>query len=97
MRTSRSSPIGLSVRRAAPRKAISASVNSGVNSMVSTGAMFTMPPNRLSTSQAAMSTAPAAPQGRIQVARKLSASRPMLSKMNSVVSTRTPPPRAIRA
>ena len=66
MSTSRSTAMPLPVHAMVARNARSRRVNSGVKSRVSTGAMFSMTLCLASTSQAAMTTAPTAPQGRIQ-------------------------------
>ena len=72
-------------------------MKSGVKSIVSTGAMFSMTLCLASTSQPAMMTAPMAPQGIIHEVRSNSTSRPMALKMNTVIPIRTPPPKAMRA
>ena len=51
------------VQTKATRNASSTAVNSGVNSRVSTGAMFSMTPCLASTSHPATTTAPTAPHG----------------------------------
>ena len=84
MRTSRSTSIPLPVHTMVTRNARSRRVKRGVNSRVSTGAMFSMTLCLASTSQPAMTTAPMTPQGRIQDSRSRSASRPMALKMNMV-------------
>ena len=55
--------MGLPVHAIVARNASSRIVNSGVNSLVSTGAMFSMTLCFASTSQDPMMTAPAAPHG----------------------------------
>jgi len=108
MRTSRceampSSPVSASAlavivcTAAAARKVSSRRVNSGVNSLVSTGAMFSMTLFLASTSHAATTTAPAAPHGRIQSSATPSIVTPIALKTPSVSATSTPPPIAMRA
>jgi hypothetical protein len=87
----------LPVHAMVARNASSRRVKSGVKISVSTGAMFSMTLCFASTSHAAMSTAPTAPQGRIQVATSHSGLMPMEVKTNPVSTISTPPPRPMRA
>ncbi len=57
--------------------------------------MFSMTPCLAPTSQAATSTAPAAPQGRIQETRAVSVSTPMVLNTPAVSPSSTPPPSPI--
>ena len=70
------------------------SANSGVNSIVSTGAMFSTTRCFDSTSHAETITAPAAPDG-ITHAATLSGFRPAGWTMAAVSAISTPPPSAI--
>ena len=97
MSTSRSTAMPLPVHAMVARNASSRRVKSGVKRSVSTGAMFSMTLCLASTSHAAMTTAPTAPQGRIQVTTSHSGFRPMELKTNAVSAISTPPPRAMRA
>ena len=95
MSVCRSTSIPLPVTAMVARNASSSRVNSGVNSRVSTGAMFSMTLCLASTSHPAMTTAPTTPQGRIQPFRSHSAFMPMDLKTNIVEAISTPPPRAM--
>ncbi len=97
MSTSRPTAMPLPVHAMVARNARSSRVNSGVKRSVSTGAMFSTTLCLASTSHAAMTTAPATPQGRIHVATSHSGLRPMELKTNAVSAISTPPPRAMRA
>jgi len=87
--------MALPVRIITTTKIRSKAVKRGVNSQVSTGAMFSMTLCLYSTSQAAMMTAPIAPQGSTHSMMACSTLRPMAWKMKSVRPIRTAPPRAI--
>ncbi len=97
MSTSRLTSMPLPVHATVARNASRRRVNRGVNSSVSTGAMFSMTLCFASTSQAATTTAPTAPQGRIQVATSDSGRTPIEVKTKAVSPISTPPPRAMRA
>ena len=74
--------------------AASITANSGVKSIVSTGAMFSTTRCFDSTSQAATTTAPAAPDGSTHSMTR-STSTPAGSRMAAISPMSTPPPRAI--
>ena len=84
------------VQPTATRKASSTAVNSGVNSRVSTGAMFSTTLCLASTSHPATTTAATAPQGRSHCETKSSGEIPMASKVPNMNAISTPPPRAMR-
>ena len=77
------------------RNASSTTVNSGVNSLVSTGAMFSMTLCFASTSQDPTMTAPIAPHGISQPWANHSAFIPMALNIISVKAVSTPPPSAM--
>ena len=80
-----------------PKNTSSTIVNSGVNSRASTGAMFSITLCFASTSQEAISTAPAAPHGSIHDWMTGSTRMPTAWKIPAVSPTSTPPPSAISA
>ena len=87
--------MGLPVHAIVARNTSSRTVNSGVNSLVSTGAMFSMTLCLASTSQDAMMTAPAAPHGISQPATNQSAFISMAANIIKVKPVKTPPPSAM--
>ena len=87
--------IGLPVHAIVARNTRSSIVNSGVNSLVSTGAMFSMTLCFASTSQDPMMTAPAAPHGSSQPATNHSAFISMAENIMIVKPVKTPPPSAM--
>jgi len=87
--------MGLPVHAMVARNASSRTVNSGVNSRVNTGAMFSMTLCFASTSQDAMMTAPAAPHGSNQPATNHAGFMPMARNIMNVKLVRTPPPSAM--
>ncbi len=95
MSTSRSTSTPRPVHSRAPRKASSRAAKSGVKRRVSTGAMFSITLCFASTSQAATTSAPAAPHGSSHDSKKGSTSIPMAWKIMAMNPMRTPPPRAI--
>jgi hypothetical protein len=70
-------------------------VNSGVNNLVSTGAMFSMTLCFASTSQDPMMTAPAAPHGISQGPINHSGLMPIDANIIAVKPVNTPPPSAM--
>ena len=70
-------------------------VNSGVNSLVSTGAMFSMTLCFASTSQDPTMMAPAAPHGMSQRATNQSGFMSMARNIMNVKSTKVNPPSAM--
>ena len=70
-------------------------MKSGAKSRVRTGAMFSMTLCFASTSQVAITVAPAMPQGPIQLSAYGSASMPMAWKRSMVSPTSTTPPSPI--
>ena len=70
-------------------------MNSGVNSLVSTGAMFSMTLCFASTSQDPMMTAPAAPHGISQPPTNHAAFMSMAENIMTVKAVTTPPPSAM--
>ena len=70
-------------------------MNSGVNSLVSTGAMFSMTLCFASTSQDPMMTAPAAPHGISQPATNQSGFMSMARNIMNVKRMTTNPPSAM--
>ena len=70
-------------------------MNSGVNSLVSTGAMFSMTLCFASTSQDPMMTAPAAPHGISQGPTNHSGFMSMAENIMTVKPVKTPPPSAM--
>jgi len=97
MRNSRSASTGLPVTAAAARKASNSRAVSGVNTFVSTGAMFSITDCFASTSHAATITAPAAALGSNHVITTSPASRPIELNAPIVSATSTPPPNAMSA
>ena len=97
MSTSRSMPTPRPVHSTVPRKVTSAAAKRGVKTRVSTGAMFSMTLCLVSTSQEAIRTAAAAPQGSSHSPMNASGSTPMARNIMAMNAVRTPPPRAIRA
>ncbi len=95
MRTSRSTSSVRPVASTTPKNTSSTIVNSGVKRRASTGAMFSIRFCLVSTSQAATSTPPMAPGGRIHCSKNGSMSIPMASKIPNVNPPSTPPPRAM--
>ena len=95
MSTSRFTLMGLPVHAIVARNARSSMVNSGVNSLVSTGAMFSMTLCFASTSQDPMMTAPAAPHGISQPATNQSGFIPMALNIMNVKKVMTNPPSAM--
>jgi hypothetical protein len=87
--------MGLPVHAIVARNASSRTVNSGVNSLVSTGAMFSMTLCFASTSQAPMMTAPIAPHGSSQPNMNHAAFMPMDANIIAVKPISTPPPSAM--
>ena len=77
-------------------KVRSTRVKSGAKILVRTGAMFSMTLCFASTSQVAITVAPAAPQGTIQRCTWDSGLIPMAWKSANVRPMSTPPPRAIK-
>ena len=96
MSTSRSMSTPRPVHSTVPRNMTSTAANSGVKRRVNTGAMFSITLCLASTSQEAITTAPAAPHGRTHDSKKGSMSIPMAWKIIAMNPMRTPPPRAIR-
>ena len=92
--TSRFTLMGLPVHAMVARNTNSRTVNSGVNSLVSTGAMFSMTLCFASTSQDPMMTAPIAPHGISQPATNHPAFIAMALNIIIVKPVRTPPPSA---
>jgi hypothetical protein len=88
----RSTSMPLLVQPMAMRKASSTAVNSGVNSRVSTGAMFSTTPCLASTSQPATTIAAALPQGSSHCLLNTCGSTPMAVKVPNMKAIRTPPP-----
>ncbi len=87
--------MGLPVHAIVARNASRRRVNSGVNSLVSTGAMFSMTLCFASTSQDPMMTAPAAPHGISQPATNQSGFISMAENIMNVKAVVTPPPSAM--
>jgi hypothetical protein len=87
--------MGLRVHAIVPRNTSSRTVKSGVNSRVSTGAMFSMTLCFASTSQDPMITAPTIPHGTIQPPINRSGFTPMDLNIIAVKPIRTIPPSAI--
>ncbi len=87
--------MGLPVHAIVARNTSSRTVNSGVNSLVSTGAMFSMTLCFASTSQDPTMTAPIAPHGISQPCANHSAFVLMAWNIISVKPVRTPPPSAM--
>ena len=77
-----------------PAARVSITANSGVKSIVSTGAMFSTTCCLDSTSHAATITAPAAPAGSTHW-KTCSTSTPIGSKISAVSPSSTPPPSAM--
>ena len=77
------------------RKVTSTAAKSGVNSRLSTGAMFSITLCFASTSHDATTTAPAAPHGTSHRSTNHSASAPMLAKIPIVNIVSTAPPSAM--
>ncbi len=92
---SRSTSTPSPLQSSAPRNVTSTAVKSGVKRRVSTGAMFSITLCLASTSQAATTTAPAAPHGSSHDSMKGSGSIPIVSNIATMNAVRTPPPRAI--
>src|SRR3954464_12565333 len=90
--TSRFTLMGLPVHAIVARNTSSRTVNSGVNSLVSTGAMFSMTLCFASTSPPPMMTAPIAPHGISQPATNHAAFISMALNIIIVNPVRTPPP-----
>ena len=84
------------VQPTATRKASRTAVNSGVNSRVSTGAMFSTTLCLASTSHPATTTAAIAPQGSSHSQMNAFGTIPMAWKVPPMNAVRTPPPRAMR-
>ena len=95
MRTCRSTLMGLPVHAIVARNASSRTANNGVNSLASTGAMFSMTLCFASTSQDPMMTAPAAPHGTSQPPINRSAFISMDANIITVKPIRTNPPSAM--
>ena len=88
--------MGLPVHTIVTRNANSNRVKSGVKSLVSTGAMFSMTLCLASTSQDPTMTAPAAPHGSTQPETNQSAFTSMALNIMTVKPIKTPPPSAMR-
>ena len=88
--------IGRPVQAIVARNTSRRMVKSGVNSRVSTGAMFSITLCFASTSQEATSSAPMPPQGTSQSSASQSAFMPMALNIITVNEMSTSPPRAMR-
>ena len=95
MRTSRSKSMPRLVHTMAARNATSMAATIGVNSRVSTGAMFSMTLCLASTSHEAPTTAPSAPQASTHDETNSPASMSMAANAACVSAASTPPPSAI--
>ena len=95
MSTSRSIRSPVPVQAVVKRNASRAAAKSGVNTRVSTGAMFPATFAFVSASQPETTMAPRAPEGITHSSTSHSASTPMARKVIMVSPTRTTPPSAI--